>query len=135
MDESRSQLWPVAMMCIAAYAHSWLETEQTEASAEDIELRRRDRRRWALQLRIINEFWLARQPTPLAPMLQRIANVLVGEHLDDGPTLRDFLTAYLRDRQLPDDAAPRLMLQHRMQDTGHRTSLPRLAFACNVMFT
>lgn len=122
LGDTRVQLLPAAEMCTAAYCHSWLAGEPAVGTDDDADVRR-DRRKWQLQIRLLNEFWLAKQTAAFAEMeeathgsLQRLEDVVGhdGAFLDDAVRLRSYLTAYLHLRGLPADAAPRLLLQHRM---------------------
>jgi hypothetical protein len=117
LDASRSQLAPIAHMCIATYAHVWLEAHKPvrdgPGPCRTGGLEPRELKRWHLQLRFIKEFWLSKQPQPLAPSVQRVADVLAGERaLCDCEALRSFLDAFLHERRLPPYATPRVLPQH-----------------------
>lgn len=116
LDAARSQLAPIASMAIACYAHEWLASDESE--------RRSTLRRRQLQLRIIGDFWLRRQPQPRSPETMRIASVLLGEHLGDQGRLRAFLASYLEARGLPADAAPRCLPQHRAMFAEYFSAFP-----------
>ncbi len=121
LDAAKSQFLPVAQMCVATYCYLWLdaqrEIEEFEAAggAEDQLRERRDAarlgmRKWVLLLRILDEFWLARQRAPLSAELQLVADVVSADALSEPAALRHYLRDYLRRRGLADDAAPRLGL-------------------------
>ena len=111
--KGRANLFPVAEMCLASYCHYRLDLQRQ--GPEAVEAARRDLRKWHLQVRILKEFWLSKHYCGgcKPPALQHIAQVLAGD-LDDCAVLRRFLSSYLRVRGLPEDAAPRVLIQHRM---------------------
>jgi hypothetical protein len=126
IDSDRSQLAPVAHMVIASYAYIWLRHAASSGTQpEDVDTYRlppHEIKKWHLQLRIVQEFWLDRQPQPHTEAARRVAHALVD--LEDSERLRAFLTAYLVERQLPHDAVPRLEL-HRLLFAEYFSCFPQ----------
>lgn len=116
LDASRSQLAPVAHMCIAAYAYTWLRSP-TQGSEPEL-------KPWRLQLLLLKDFWLAKQPMPFSPQVQRAADVL-NNGLRDEAILRTFLEFYLKERGLSVDseAVPNLHL-HRLLFAEYFSAFP-----------
>ena len=84
LDERRSQLAPIASMCLAVYAYELLAGLPPDRA-----------RRWQLKLRLVREFWLQRQDLLNAgEEMQRVADALsTDERLASHCHMRVFLPA------------------------------------------
>ena len=111
LDSERSQFAPIASMCIAVYAYQWLEATSSITDEVGRAQLRRAFKPWHLQLRIMHDFWLAKQRRPHEGDVRHVAEVLGGDPCNCA-VLWSFLGNYLAVRCLPADAAPRL-LQHK----------------------
>ena len=113
LDATRSQFAELAHMCIAIYAYLWLDATKNARHPRMLRECQRAFSPWFRRLSVLRHSWLAQQPEPHAPAIERISKVLHGDHdICDRAMLRCFLSEYLRERQLPEGTTPRLLQLH-----------------------